>query len=164
MEKKELKLALWKSLHGMVIPMAFFKDIPETDMDAFKEIYDNPEKNLQLAECYFEKSSLFEKVRKETMLCILEYASRSLFEELGVLAVTLYCEADDNSNVDAMPLLKILSERNYSYVVHCAFCLMAFNFEQISESCLPMLEKVYEQHKAGLEARGKKWFEKRHSY
>ena len=122
-----MQLELWKAMHGMVIPMPFLKDIPEADMKSFREIYDNPKKNRQLAENRFENAPLLEKVRKETALCILEYASR----------------------------------RNYSYAVHCAFCLLALNFESIDDSCLPMFERVFYRHKAGLEARGKRWFKKR---
>lgn len=90
MTKKEMQLELWKAMHGMVIPMPFLKDIPEADMKSFREIYDNPKKNRQLAENRFENAPLLEKVRKETALCILEYASRGLFEELGALAVVFY--------------------------------------------------------------------------
>ena len=72
-----MQLELWKAMHGMVIPMPFLKDIPEADMKSFREIYDNPKKNRQLAENRFENAPLLEKVRKETALCILEYALRS---------------------------------------------------------------------------------------
>ena len=125
-----MQLELWKAMHGMVIPMPFLKDIPEADMKSFREIYDDPKKNRQLAENRFENAPLLEKVRKETALCILE-------------------------------LLAVLARRNYSYAVHCAFCLLALNFESIDDSCLPMLERVFYRHKAGLEARGKRWFKKR---
>ena len=114
MTKKEMQLELWKAMHGMVIPMPFLKDIPEADMKSFREIYDNPKKNRQLA-----------------------------------------CAAETED------LLAVLARRNYSYAVHCAFCLLALNFESIDDSCLPMFERVFYRHKAGLEARGKRWFKKR---
>ncbi|HIV08143.1 MAG TPA: hypothetical protein IAD29_06825 [Candidatus Scatocola faecigallinarum] len=162
MTKKEMQLELWKAMHGMVIPMPFLKDIPEANMKSFWEIYDNPKKNRQLAENRFENAPLLEKVRKETALCILEYASRGLFEELGALAVVFYYGSSGYScAAETEDLLAVLARRNYSYAVHCAFCLLALNFESIDDSCLPMLERVFYRHKAGLEARGKRWFKKR---
>ena len=104
MTKKEMQLELWKAMHGMVIPMPFLKDIPEADMKSFREIYDNPKKNRQLAENRFENAPLLEKVRKETALCILEYASRGLFEELGALAVVFYY---GSAGTRALPKQKI---------------------------------------------------------
>ena len=143
MTKKEMQLELWKAMHGMVIPMPFLKDIPEADMKSFREIYDNPKKNRQLAENRFENAPLLEKVRKETALCILEYASRGLFEELGALAVVFY-----------------YGSGGYSCAAETED-LLALNFESIDDSCLPMFERVFYRHKAGLEARGKRWFKKR---
>lgn len=157
-----MQLELWKAMHGMVIPMPFLKDIPEADMKSFREIYDNPKKNRQLAENRFENAPLLEKVRKETALCILEYASRGLFEELGALAVVFYYGSGGYScAAETEDLLAVLARRNYSYAVHCAFCLLALNFESIDDSCLPMFERFFYRHKAGLEARGKRWFKKR---
>ena len=147
-----MQLELWKAMHGMVIPMPFLKDIPEADMKSFREIYDNPKKNRQLAENRFENAPLLEKVRKET----------ALFEELGALAVVFYYGSGGYScAAETEDLLAVLARRNYSYAVHCAFCLLALNFESIDDSCLPMFERVFYRHKAGLEARGKRWFKKR---
>lgn len=97
-----------------------------------------------MAENRFENAPLLEKVRKETALCILEYASRGLFEELGALAVVFYYGSGGYScAAETEDLLAVLARRNYSYAVHCAFCLLALNFESIDDSCLPMFERVF---------------------
>lgn len=123
---------------------AVFKRYTGSEYEIFWEIYDNPKKNRQLAENRFENAPLLEKVRKETALCILEYASRGLFEELGALAVVFYYGSSGYScAAETEDLLAVLARRNYSYAVHCAFCLLALNFESIDDSCLPMLERVF---------------------
>lgn len=141
MTKKEMQLELWKAMHGMVIPMPFLKDIPEADMKSFREIYDNPKKNRQLAENRFENAPLLEKVRKETALCILEYASRGLFEELGALAVVFYYGSSGYScAAETEDLLAVLARRNYSYAVHCAFCLLALNLKALTTAVCQCLK------------------------
>lgn len=144
MTKKEMQLELWKAMHGMVIPMPFLKDIPEADMKSFREIYDDPKKNRQLAENRFENAPLLEKVRKETALCILEYASRGLFEELGALAVVFYYGSSGYScAAETEDLLAVLARRNYSYAVHCAFCLLALNLKALTTAVCQCLKGFF---------------------
>lgn len=167
MTRKELQRKLWKTMQGMVLPMLELRNMSGLgnglELRAFFELYDNPKTNMRLMEKNSENELFWNKIQEEVTFGILVRSSYNLFEELGAVAADFcYGDVAEPERENAInALLKVLLEREYSYTVHCAFCLLLWNFGKIPDENLPLLEKVFEKHKAGLEARGKMWRKQR---
>ena len=167
MTREKLQLTLWKAMQGMVLPMLELRDMSgfekEAELKAFFELYDNPRTNRCLMQKNSENAFFWDKIREEVTFGILVRSSYNLFEELGAVAAD-FCyggasEAEREKAIDV--LLRVLLQREYSYTVHCAFCMLLWNFDKIPDGNLVLLEKVFGKHKAGLEARGKMWRKQR---
>lgn len=167
MTRKELQRKLWKTMQGMVLPMLELRNMSGLgnglELRAFFELYDNPKTNMRLMEKNSENELFWNKIQEEVTFGILVRSSYNLFEELGAVAADFcYGESTEPERAKAInDLLNVLLEREYSYTVHCAFCLLLWNFGKIPDENLSLLEKVFEKHKDGLEARGKMWRKQR---
>lgn len=158
---------LWKTMQGMVLPVLEIRDMSsfekETELKAFFKLYDNPKMNVCLMEKNSENAFFWDKIREEVTFGILVRSSYNLFEELGAVAAD-FCygsasEAEREKGIDT--LLKVLLQREYSYTVHCAFCMLLWNFAKIPDENLPLLAEAFVKHRKGLEARGKMWRKQR---
>ena len=167
MTREKLQLKLWKTMQGMVLPMLELRNLSGfekgTELKAFFDLYDNPRTNVLLMKKNFENEIFWDKICEEVTFGILVRSSYNLFEELGAVAAD-FCyggssEAEREKGIDA--LLKVLLHREYSYTVHCAFCLLLWNFDKIPDENLPLLAEVFVKHRKGLEARGRMWRKQR---
>lgn len=165
MTREKLQLKLWKTMQGMVLPMLELRNMSgfekETELKSFFNLYDNPETNKLLMQKNSENAFFWDKIREEVTFGILVRSSYNLFEELGAVAADFYYGVVSDRTGMINALLKVLLQREYSYTVHCAFCLLLWNFDKIPDENLPLLAEVFIKHRKGLEARGKMWRKQR---